>query len=153
MNEITRDSAVMFLRQVNIMTAALVGTRGPISTPLLFAVEDNLSKLYVATHRDSFKSQALLSNNAISCSIWQFDKMMIQLDGTAKEVTDSTRVPVIIDKLVDSLGRIEGFWPPVLRIEGEGYIVFEITPTWVRALDLSSSTILAGDNPFTEIAL
>lgn len=151
--DITKDKVVKFLRKVNILTAALVGERGPISTPLLFAVEDDLSKIYVATHKDSFKSRALLVNPQISASVWQFGEMLIQLDGIAREVIDPLQVPILLDKLVESLGRIEDFWPPVLRMEGESYIIFEITPTWVRALDLSSQTIVSGDNPFTEITI
>jgi nitroimidazol reductase NimA-like FMN-containing flavoprotein (pyridoxamine 5'-phosphate oxidase superfamily) len=153
MDQITKASAVSFLREVNILTAALVGERGPISTPLIFAVEDDLSKLYVATHRDTFKAQALLKDPRISCSIWQFDKMLIQLDGTAKEIVDPVSMADKVDKLVESLSHLEGFWPPVIQVGGEGYIVFEITPTWIRALNLSSKNILSGDNPFTEVEL
>lgn len=150
---INKQAAVNFLQEVNILTAALVGERGPISTPLLFAVEDDLSALYIATHKDSYKSKALLANPAISASIWQFEKMLIQLDGIAKVVSDQAETSKYIDKLVSSVGRLKSFWPPVLQIEGDSYIVFAITPTWIRALDLSNPTILSGDNPFTEITL
>lgn len=153
MDTLTKDDVVRFLRKVNILSAALVGENGPISTPLLFAVDDDLSHLYVATHRDTFKARALMSVPKISASIWEFDQMMIQLDGTTEEIKDQVEIDATLDKLVESLGRLESFWPPVLRITGDGYIVFKIIPTWIRALDLTSKTIHAGDTPFTEILI
>ena len=150
---ITKQAAVSFLQEVNILTAAIVGSRGPISTPLLFAVEDDLSRLYIATHKDSYKSQALLQDPRFSASIWAFNQMCIQLDGTAKEVKDPAEITRIFDLLTASVGRLKEFWPPLLRVEGDSYIIFAITPTWARSLDLSSSTIMSGDNPFTEIEL
>lgn len=150
---ITKQAAVSFLKDVNILTAAIVGSRGPISTPLLFAVEDDLSCLYIATHKDSYKSQALLQDPRFSASVWAFDRMSIQLDGTAKEVVEPSEIARIFDMLTASVGRLKEFWPPLLRVEGDSYIIFAINPSWVRSLDLSSSTILSGDNPFTEIEL
>ena len=153
MISITKQAIISFLRQVNILTLALTGERGPISSPLLFAVEDDLSHFYIATHRDSFKSSALQNNPRFSFSVWQFGKMLIQVDGIATEVKDEAATSSILDQLAKAASNLAGFWPPVLRIEGEGYIVFQLKPTWMRALDLSSNTILAGDNPFIEIPL
>ncbi len=150
---ITKQAAVSFLQDVNILTAAIVGPKGPISTPLLFAVEDDLSKLYIATRRDTYKAQALLQDPRFSASIWAFNQMCIQLDGTAQEVEDPSEIARVFDMLTASVGRLKEFWPPLLRVEGDSYIIFAITPTWARSLDLSSSTIMSGDNPFTEIEI
>lgn len=131
------------------MSAAVVGERGPISTVLLFSVSDDFV-FHFATHRDSFKAKALLSDGRISMAVWQHNMMLVQADGVATEVTEPEKAKQILDELAQAVEAVGDFWPPILRISGDGYILFEIRLKWLRALDLVNLSIVAGEPPFTE---
>ena len=146
-NEYTPQQILKFLRSVSIMSAAVNGLNGPISTVLLFHIDDDFT-LYFATHSDSFKAKALALDDRISYSVWEHRKMLVQADGIATPITDPKEINEILDKLVSHVG---DFWPPVLRLKGEGYVIYKIATKWLRALDLSQLTIVAPQPPFTEI--
>lgn len=152
MKKYTKSEIKAFLENVNILTLAAVGERGPISSPLLFTVDDQLN-FFFATHRDSFKSQAILNHPKVGLSIWQFDNILIQVDASCTVVTDTDQLQIILTQLATAVTRINHFWPPVLQISGDEYIVFRACPTWLRVLDLSNQSILSGDTPFMEISL
>lgn len=147
---ITPIEALEFMRTQFIMNIACVNGDTPISSVLLFYIEDDFT-VYFATHKDSYKSQALLSNSKVSMSIWEHNKMLIQADGEATEISDLDEALAVIDKLAESSIKGDEFWPPLLRIKGDSYIVFAIKPIWMRALDLSRDTLTQDDSPFSTI--
>lgn len=124
------------------MSVAVNGESGPISTVLLFAVDDDFT-FYFATHKNSFKAKGLNKDNRISMSIWEFNKMLVQCDGEAFEITDHDEAGEAFDKLTNSLDNLAEFWPPVLQIEGEGYIIYKVKTNWVRTLDLTDKKIIS----------
>ncbi len=148
--ESQKSEILTFLRKNFIMSAAVSADDAPSSTILLYYVDDDLN-FYFATHTDSYKTRKLQKNPKISLSIWQHKEMLIQVDGNAEEVKESSRKLEIVDHLAESANKGEDFWPPLFRIAGEDYIVFKITPTWIRKLDLTRDTMTQEDSPFTEI--
>jgi len=61
----------------------------------------------------------------------------VQWDGKAKKVHDAKKLNLIVEKLADKAVALEKFWPPIFTFFGEDYVVYEVTPTWMRVLDLS----------------
>jgi len=145
-----KNGVLDFLRKISIMSAAVVGENGPISTVLLFSVDDDFT-FYFATRKNTYKSRALLKNSKISFSVWEHNMMMIQADGVVEQVVEVSEIEKILDSLSKSTAEIENFWHPVLRITEDDYIVFKLTPNWMQKLDLNNTTIHTDNNMFTQI--
>jgi nitroimidazol reductase NimA-like FMN-containing flavoprotein (pyridoxamine 5'-phosphate oxidase superfamily) len=150
-DELKRE-ILAFLRENNIMSAAVSEENKPSATILLFYVDDHFN-FHFATHKSSYKAQKLLKNPAISLSVWKNLEMLVQVDGIVSEITDTDEKLSIVDKLAASASKEPDFWPPLLRIGGEDYIVFRIKPTWIRKLDMKQDTMTQIDSPFTEVQL
>jgi nitroimidazol reductase NimA-like FMN-containing flavoprotein (pyridoxamine 5'-phosphate oxidase superfamily) len=134
------------------MSIATSSNSKPSSSIMLYAIDDDFT-MYMATHIDSYKSKNLLENPNIGISIWEIQKMLVQIDAEVEKIEDSNVVAETLDKLADAASKDISFWPPVFRIEGGDYIVFKIKPYWIRALDLTQNTIRQEDSPFTIINL
>ena len=130
------------------MSAAVNTNSMPISTVLLFAIDDDFT-LYFAARKGSYKVNALEKDQRISMSDWVYKNMLVQMSGTASEVTGDEVGPVL-DKIAESVIKVEDFWPPVLRIHGGEYQAFKVKITWIRALDLTMNLIKDTDSTFTE---
>lgn len=131
------------------MSIAVSQNNKPQSSVLLYAMDDDFT-FYFATHRDSHKAQTLLSNPAISLNVWQHGEMLVQADGTVTIIQDADAVSAVLDKLANAASKDEHFWPPVFRISGDEYIVFKITPHWMRSLNLNTAHMTESDSPFYE---
>ena len=122
----------------------------PAVAVMLYAVDNNFN-IYFATHKDSQKSQNLLKNPNASLSIWEHHSALIQASGVVSVVKDAKEQSKIMDRLADAATEDESFWPPVFRIKGDEYIIFKISLSWARILDLEQDTIRQKDTPFTEL--
>ena len=149
--EITKTAVLKFLRSVSVMTLAAVNDDRPLSTVLLFAVDDDFT-FYFATKSETYKAKAILKNPKVSISVWEHKQMLIQVDGTAEQIEEEETINGVVEKLAKSTTNIEEFWPPILRVKGKGdYVVFKIKPSWIRAMDVSSDTMKEKEPSFTEI--
>lgn len=146
----SKTEVLGFLKSVSIMSVAINYQDKPISSVLLFHVDDDLN-FYFVTHQSSYKAKALMTKPLISLSVWAHHKMLVQADGQAEIITDRETAAIALDKIMSAIDNIKGFWPPVLRTGGKDYVVFKITTSWVRVLDLTNDTISAEEMPFTEI--
>jgi len=147
-----KQEVLGFLRSQFIMSIAVAEDNKPSSSILLYYVDDEFN-FFFATHRNSFKAQKLLKNPQISISVWEHKNMMVQVDGIASEIVNEQDKLAIIDKLAESAMKGQDFWPPLLRIGGQDYIVFKIKPNWLRKLDLKRDTMTQEESPFTDINL
>ncbi|MCA9390257.1 pyridoxamine 5'-phosphate oxidase family protein [candidate division WWE3 bacterium] len=134
------------------MSIAVAHENDPISSVVIFAVDDDF-KMYFTSRKDSFKAKALQNNPKISYSVWEHDQMLVQGAGTVTQITDSEVYDLSLDKIIDAVSHLKDFWPPILRIEGDDYVVYEIVPHWLRVLDLTRKTVSEDKPPFTEIPL
>lgn len=145
-----KTEVLEFLKSQYIMSVAVCENSKPLSSILLYYIDDDFN-IHFATHTDSYKSKALKSNPKISLSIWEANQMLVQIDGDVEEIIDTELKLATIDNLAESAGKKDDFWPPLLRIKGENYVVFKIIPNWIRKLDLVQNTMTQIDSPFTEI--
>lgn len=136
----SKKDVLSFLREVSIASLAVAMDNKPMSSVILFAVDDDFT-FYFATHDDSFKAQAIYKNPQVSLSIWDFGKMLVQIDTQAQKIVDSDEVSITLDKIASSAAGLKNFWPPILQVEGDEYAVFKLSPDWIRILDLSDSNI------------
>ena len=151
MTEYTKESAIAFLRKNFIMELATVSGEGqPLCSVLLYAVDDDLN-MYFATHDDSQKAKNLMQNPLANFVVWEHDRVMVQADVVAEVVEDEKKKGDILDRLADAATDSHDFWPPVFRIKGGAYVIFKLTPSWMRVLDLSVKTMRQSDPPFTDI--
>ena len=147
----SKSDVITSMRRESIMSIALNSPRGPISSMVLFAIDEDFT-IYFATHEDTFKSKAILEDNRISFSVWEKNVMLVQAKGVATPIEDIYHKDISLEKIVHAVDNIDSFWPPVLRIRNDSeYVVYKIKPDWVRALDLTSKTITALVDPFVEI--
>lgn len=147
---LTKKGVQTFLQSQFIMNVATISDKRPHASVLLYYMNDTFEFFFV-THKETYKAKNLLENPYISLAIWKHGDMMVQADGTATDVTETPEATDIMDKLADAATNDEHFWPPLFRIGGDAYIIFKITPTWMRALDLQTDTITAKQPPFLDI--
>lgn len=150
---ISKAQIVDFLRSVAIMSLAACRDNTPLATVLLFAVDDNLI-FYFVTRSHSRKAETIRNNPKVSFSVWEHQKMLVQVEGEAQQILNETEANQALEKVVQATNNIQDFWPPVLNIDAQDeYAIFKITPHWVRALNLSNKNIQTKESPFTQIAL
>lgn len=147
---IKKTDAKKFLQSQFIMNLSTMSEDKPHASVMLYAMEDDFS-FHIVTHTNTYKAKNLLAHPYASFSVWEHGNMMIQADATVSAVTNPTTVGQIVEKLADAATNDEHFWPPLFRIGGDDYIVFKITPYWMRALDLQNNSIEAKETPFSQI--
>lgn len=149
-NPVTKEQTLEFLRKTGIMSVALIKDNKPLSTVLMFAVDDDFT-FYCGTLKSSYKAQAIAQNNTISFSIWEHNHYLVQANGVIAAINDQGAAEVALDKIVDAAASMENFWPPVLQIKGHDYILYKIVPEWLRVLDLTHKEAVSEDSLFTQI--
>lgn len=147
----TPEEVQNFLKEQFIMNVATISENKPHSSVLLYAMDDDMT-FYFVTHSDTHKAKNLLKNPHISLSVWKHGDMLVQADGVVSTIDDQEQKLGVIDRLADAASKGDDFWPPVLRLGGDDYVVFTIKPYWMRALDLSQNTMRAKESPYTEIS-
>lgn len=141
------------MRSLSIGSFAFVQDTKPLNSVLLFHIDDDCA-LYFATHENTYKAQALVTNPQVSFSVWEHKKMLVQGAGEAHPVENISQRDTILERIVGAVDNIDSFWPPVLRIKNNTpYVVYKVSPSWLRTLDLSEDTITSADDPYTEIDL
>ena len=145
--KITKDKILKFLRDNPVISISVSKNNKPMASLVLTYTEDNLTK-YFACSKNSYKAKALFENPQISWNIWEHENMLIQADGFA-EVVESEDIPEVLDKIAGATNAFEEFWPPVLSITDEEYVVFRIKTKWLRAFDVSDLKITENTPPFT----
>lgn len=147
----TKEEVLEFLKRNPIMSAAMCGEQRPVSTVLLFAVDNDFT-IYFATKVGTYKDKALNINPMMSISIWKNGEMEVQMSGKSEKVTDLNQIDSQLDKLASSVEMVDSFWAPILKLNGE-YVCYKMKPDWVRVLDLSSDSISESESSFTEYSL
>jgi len=148
-DNITKKQLKEFLKKNPIMSIAINGENSPVSSVVLHTVDDQLH-FFFATAPESYKGRSLLESNKISFSIFELDNLLVQGTGTAKQVEDEKEIDTVLENLVEATEQLHHFWPPILSTADHKYIVFEVTPTWLRALDLSDPHVREHEPKFTE---
>ncbi len=138
------------MRKISLMSLAVSNKNNqPQAHMMLFAVSDDFM-VYCVTSRNSSKHQAIQENNKVGLSVWDNKNMLVQIQATAQEITGDEALEAI-DRIADKATDIPGFWPPVLQLTKSDYVVFKITPNYIRALDLSNENMTSHDTLFTNI--
>jgi nitroimidazol reductase NimA-like FMN-containing flavoprotein (pyridoxamine 5'-phosphate oxidase superfamily) len=151
-NLITKEATFQFLKAHYIMALATVADGAPAVAPMVYLIAED-KYIFFVTFRQSFKAQNLLKNPHCSFTVWEFSKMSVQASGLAEEITDPTKIQWAMDTFADTATNDPNFWAPIFRIHKGDYIVFRITPTWMRALDLSHNTVRQEETPFSQIPI
>ncbi|MFC1638769.1 pyridoxamine 5'-phosphate oxidase family protein [Patescibacteria group bacterium] len=151
-NDNLRAKALKFLRDERIMFFATASPDGePHVAAMLFAVDDNFTFTFV-TREDTAKAKNLAGNprGALSVGGWHGD-MNVQAWGPVEQIAEAEEARSAMARIADVNSGLEGFWPPLLRIDAGGYAVFRLRPDRVRALDLTSRHVNEAEPPFTEL--
>lgn len=135
------------------MSLAACNENLPLATVLSFAVDDDLT-FYFVTRENSHKSLAIQKNSRVSFSVWQYQQMLVQVDGEATRIFDQDEAANAMEKIAQAVESIKNFWPPIISYgTDQQYAVFKIKPLWVRALSLSEHVIKSHEPAFTQIVL
>ncbi|MBI2414518.1 pyridoxamine 5'-phosphate oxidase family protein [candidate division WWE3 bacterium] len=146
----TREDKLMTLKSFPIMNIATINKSNPLSSVVLFYVDNDLN-FYFVTRENSYKAKSLLEDNKISFSVWNQNQMIVQADGVASVFVDKENK--IINEIVESLKLLGEFWPPLLSFSESDYILFKIKPNWLRALNIKDQKIATEKPSFTFIDL
>jgi nitroimidazol reductase NimA-like FMN-containing flavoprotein (pyridoxamine 5'-phosphate oxidase superfamily) len=148
--QMVKHDMMAFLKDHFVMELATSYDNQPTCSPVIYVLDDE-GCFYFVTYRLSFKAQNLIKNPQCSLAIWEFLKMCVQANGVAAVVEDQNRIEWVMDEFADAATRGPNFWAPIFRIQRGDYCVFKITPTWMRVLDLTHTTVRQADFLFTEI--
>ena len=147
----TKNDVREFLQEHFVMQLATATSASrPAGSVMVYAIDDDFH-FYCMTHVDSQKARNMLENPQVSLTVWEHQKMLVQVDGVARQITQDQKKDEIMELLADSATRDPSFWPPIFRISGGAYVVFSIAPTWMRVLDLTEQTMRQNGEPFTTI--
>jgi nitroimidazol reductase NimA-like FMN-containing flavoprotein (pyridoxamine 5'-phosphate oxidase superfamily) len=145
-------SLAAFLKDHFVMALATANEESPAVAPVVYVIDEDLN-VYFVTYRMSYKAQNLIKNPKCSFTVWEFLKMSVQGSGEAFIVEDEKQQGWVMDAFADAATKDPNFWAPIFRIHKGDYIVFRITPTWMRALDLSHNTVRQEETPFSQIPI
>ncbi len=145
-----KKEVLEFLKTNPIMAAAVNSEGAPISTILLFTIDDDF-KICFASRKDTYKADAIKVDPRVSISVWKMGEMSIQATGRVKEVTEENKMESILDGLAESVGKLDDFWPPVLQMNESDYIVYEMEVLWMRKLDLKKNEITDKGQIFEQV--
>ena len=147
-----KSEAIQFLKDNFIMEIATSHDNNPSVSVVVYMIDENLN-FYFITQRNSYKAKYIINNPRISLVVWEHLKMSVQADGVVSIVEDVVKKDWVLNAFADATTKEKNFWSPLLRIKNGEYIIFKISPTWMRILDLSTTTIRQDLSPFTEINL
>lgn len=140
-----------FLKNNPIMSLAAVLDGKPIASIVLFCIHDNFDIDFV-TGQSTFKSKALIQNPFVSFNVFKQQQLLIQGSGNVTKLENTTETDKILEKIIDTSQNMIDMWPPLLQFSSNEFVYFRITPTWMRALDISKNAN-AGEVPYTDITL
>ncbi len=145
----TKEAVLKFLRDNPLASLAINGKDYPVSSMVLFYVDDDFN-LYFGTGRESFKAKALLEDPKISFSGWKAGEALMQWSGTAEEVVEQKEIDARMDDIIQETKQLQDFWPPMLGVWKKGYILFKIRIGFLRVLDLSEAHLKESASKFTD---
>ncbi len=151
-NEKIRKNTVSFLKEKFVMELATCSNNKPAVAPVIYVMDKDLN-FYFVTYRQTVKATNLLENPQCSFVVWDFLRMSVQVSGKTEVVEDEAKKSWVVDAFADAATKDPSFWAPIFRIKRGDYILFKITPDWMRVLDLTHSTVRQEESPFTEIKI
>ena len=148
-NAIQKKQLKIFLEGVSVMSIAVCLDNKPMSSVVLFTVDNDLS-FYFLTKRNTYKAKALRSNPQISISIWVQNNKLIQASGEVMEISGDAEFDKYYKKLSSISDRMQNAYWPFTAVKGEESVVYKVFTKWLRVMDLSSD---GKDNPFYTVEL
>lgn len=133
---------------VHVATSSKKGR--PHSATLLFVPDKNFS-FYFITKNNTTKTKNLLENPWMSASIGSEPPMSFQLFGRATRVTAKDESQKVMERWAKRASRLEKIWPPIFRINKEGYAIYRFKPTKVTAIDMRSQNVAGGTSLFLRL--
>ncbi len=148
--QFTPSEILKLMRETSLMSLAVADSSGqPQSHMMLFAIDEDFT-LYFTTTKNSGKHKAMQSNNKVGISVLCTDVALVQITAEVFEIENEAAMTAI-EKLAESATELPNFWPPLLRLVKENYVVFKVIPKSIRALDLTDNTITSAQPLFTNI--
>jgi len=133
-----------FLERISVMSIALCLKKRPISSVVLFTVDNDLS-FYFITKKNTYKAKAIDENPQMSLCVWKQNDKLIQASGNIIELAgddDFDKYYKRLQTINKELGNI--YWP-YLATKGSEAIVYKLLTKWLRVMDL---TYKGSDSPF-----
>ena len=151
MLESDKEKVLAALRRNRIASMATVTVDGqPQAVTILYVVDDDLN-LYFVTREKSRKVANLDANGQVAMSIGLEPPMNVQLEGRAVRVEDELMRTEKMAELANVGADLKDLWPPILRVGQEGYVLYQVIPKKIRALDLSDRHISSEAPPYIEL--
>lgn len=148
MTQITKQQILEFLSRNHIFNLATVSPEGKPNAAILLYIIDDQFNFYFSTHAESQKSLNLQNHPFLSASLYQLGYMGAQIEGEAEIIQEEALRQKIINKLAEKAVS-KNFYPPLLRITGQNYVVFKIKPHIIKCLDLKNEHINEENSPFS----
>jgi general stress protein 26 len=146
----TKEDILRFWKSHPIASIAVNGEEFPISSVVLTYMNDEL-EFYFGTGIDSHKAKALLKNEKVSFSNWVKGEAIVQGTATAIAMRERELMEGIVERIVDAMEGMEDFWPPLLNMWKNDYIIFKLTPNFMRVIDLHNPAMKKSEGMITEL--
>ena len=141
MNKSEFESEVLeHLRRTAIMALSTIDDCFPQVAYVLFTADAEFN-FYFATRPSTAKVKSINKNNRVSLTTGIARPFNVQASGLAEVVSDQDESARILNDLAKVGAGIDNFWPPLLHMGDEEYLVYRVKTDWVRVLDLRSSII------------
>ena len=131
-----------FLKSVGLMVLSTISSEtGAPQSGLVYYVPDEEGHIYFATAKDSRKLLNLQKNASVALVIiHETNPIELQIEGTARELTEPAKKTMIIDKIAllsNGTPRTSG-WPPLLTLSMKsGVACVEIDIEYFKYSDFS----------------
>lgn len=148
---VTKDEALAFLRGNVVMTLATASKDGRPQIATIYYVVDDDFGLRFFTREGTRKDVYLKETGLATVSIGQEKPMNIRIDGRVEVLTDETERKEAMVRLAEAAGEMTDFWPPVMRMAGDDYVVYRLNPEKVTAIDLTVAPMKEKEPPFIDL--
>jgi len=142
MDEILKGKFLTFLKNKQVAVISTVSeTNQPESATIFYAVDDDLT-FYFTTKSFTRKYKNLEHNHEVSLVIGTENvPVTVQIQGRAEQIQDDIEASQRLTQLRDVFTKNE-FVGPLFEMVGEKneLILYKITPTWIRWLDMREGT-------------
>lgn len=130
-----RHHVLEFIRQKRVGVIATESKHVPHAATVFFLVHDDFS-LYFVTTQQTKKIQDITKNEHVAIVFGAEDSPdTVQIEGVA-EVLEGEKSLSVIAEVTKIASSVNYHWPPVARLSSDQLVAVQITPEWIRWLDL-----------------
>jgi general stress protein 26 len=143
----TQKKFFEFIKSKNVAAISTVSADNqPMSATIYYIVDDNFTFYFMSKNTNKIRN--IQNNNKVALLISRENApISAQIHGVAQKIHGNSHFDKKRDELIQSLIH-NSFSPPIFEVSGDDIFIHQITPTWMRWLDLTGES---GSKGFKQI--